>query len=124
MDSGGSSDNSDTLIFTREKVVQKYKCNLDQCGHCENWKRCEREPAKQYRKFYRQRSEALKQKFYCEEIGGLCKRACKKYKQCNKKEKTDFNKWKEAYKRGNKDILEQITRREPFGNIISGSNRL
>lgn len=83
------------------------------CATCDNdrRKKCDKQQAKDYRSFKRQRSERLQAKFWCEEVKGRCKSdKCAKYKQCRRPVKEKWEEWQKAYSKNFKADLERLSK--------------
>lgn len=107
---GGNSDNNPCDV-TCSEVKKRYKCNkLKNCLNCSKKKICQRQDAKKYRSFEEQQKTELKRRYSCPIRRKICSRKCLNYKKCNRQEKKNHEEWTEAYKIGNKEILEKISK--------------
>lgn len=67
--------------------------------------------AKQYRKFCSKRNSELRLKYYCAYVDGKCiQEKCDCYDGCIRDAKLNYETWKEAYRKDQRTILQQLAK--------------
>lgn len=92
--------------------MQRFGCiSQRRCIKCDNRNICERDEAKDYKRYRVKRYSILKRKYWCDNVQGLCKlKKCKRYNLCTKNEKDNFKAWMNAYLKNNQKELEKLMR--------------
>ena len=108
--SGGNSNNNPCDV-TRSEVKKEYKCGIGKsCLKCSKKRNCQKEVARNYRTFDKQKRTELKKRYSCPIRRIMCTRSCQDYEKCNREVKKNHEEWFVAYYKGNKEILEKISK--------------
>ena len=100
------------LQNTSKDIKKRYGCSaFHRCAICEDRYKCEDKEARKYRKYKAGQKKWIKTKFFCEYVKGKCElKECSLYDTCNKKEKTNYEIWKNAFTNNKKEDLEKLMR--------------